>query len=366
MTVSPGQLLYIMDYKKGRGAQINTHNRFLQNSYETEEDYLEFLRLNGEDTTQERKTQYIEVYPKTILNKVTSPDLHGAWSMNPYQGCEHGCTYCYARNSHEYWGYSAGSEFEQVILIKKNAPELLEKAFQKRSWQPEGIMLSGNTDCYQPAEKTFGITRQLLEVLLKYRNPVGIITKNALIQRDMDLLEEMQHWNLISVSITITSLNEKIRRVLEPRTATIKRKLDTIRMLSERNIPVNVMIAPVIPGLTSHEIMPIAEAVAEAGAHFINYTMVRLNGQIGEIFMDWVTKNFPDRAQKVKHLIESCHDGKLNDSEFGRRMRGEGQFAEQVKQTIHLARKKYLKPVDFPPYDPGNFLRVPKGQYKLF
>ncbi|HAD98548.1 MAG TPA: radical SAM protein, partial [Cryomorphaceae bacterium] len=158
----------------------------------------------------------------------------------------------------------------------------------------------------------------------------------------------------------------KIRRALEPRTATIQRKLDTIRMLAGRKIPVNVMIAPVIPGLTSHEIMNIAEAVSEAGAHFINYTMVRLNGQIGEIFMDWLFRNFPDRAQKVKHLIESCHDGKLNDSEFGRRMRGEGQFAEQVKQTIKLARRKYLKPVDFPAYDPNNFLRVPKGQYKLF
>ncbi len=355
-----------MDYKKGRGAQINTHNRFLQNSYETEEDYLQFLHINGEDTSLERKTRYLEVHPKTILNKVTSPDLRGEWSMNPYQGCEHGCTYCYARNTHEYWGYSAGSEFEQIILVKKNAPALLEQAFQKKSWEPAPIMLSGNTDCYQPAEQTFKITRQILEVLLKYRNPVGIITKNALILRDLDLLEEMNRKNLVHVSITVTSLDEKVRRTLEPRTATIKRKLDTINKLSQLNIPVNVMIAPVIPGLTSHEIMDIAKTVSEAGAHFINYTLVRLNGQIGEIFMDWVFKNFPDRAQKVKHLIESCHDGQLNDSQFGRRMRGEGEFAEQLRQTVELARKKYLKPVEFPPYNTADFLRAPKGQLGLF
>ncbi len=353
-------------YKKGRGAQINTHNKFLQYEYHTEDDYLEFLRINGEDTSLEQKTKYIEVYPKTIVNKVTSPDIGPAWSMNPYQGCEHGCTYCYARNTHEYWGYSAGSEFEQVILVKKNAPELLEATFQKPRWEPEPIMLSGNTDCYQPAEKKFGITRKLLEVFLKYRHPVGMITKNALISRDVDLLREMSNHGLVHVSLSINSLNESLRRVMEPRTASVRRRLDTVSLLAENGIPVNVMVAPIIPGLNSHEIFKVSEAVEKAGASSIGYTVVRLNGQISQIFMDWVDKNFPDRSEKIKHQIQACHAGKLNDSQFGRRMRGEGEEAEQIAQMISLAKKKFFTDKEIPSLNLNDFVRIPKGQYSLF
>jgi len=353
-------------YKKGRGAQINTHNKYLQYQYQTEDEYLEFLRINGEDTSLEKKTKYIEVYPKTIVNKVTSPDIGPAWSMNPYQGCEHGCTYCYARNTHEYWGYSAGSEFEQIILVKKNAPELLEAVFQKPRWEPEPIMLAGNTDCYQPAEKKFEITRKLLEVFLKYRHPVGMITKNALITRDLDLLKKLNEYRLVSVSLSINSLTESLRRVMEPRTATVKRRLATVKQLSENGIPVNVMVAPIVPGLNSHEIMKVSEAVEKAGASSIGYTVVRLNGQISSIFMDWVDKNFPDRAEKIKHQIQACHDGKLNDSQFGRRMRGEGEEAEQIAQMISLARKKYFSDKERTPLNLDDFVRIPKGQYSLF
>lgn len=354
-------------HKAGRGAQINPHNSFEQNQYVTEDSYLEFLRLNGEDVSLEQKTRFIEVFPKTLVNKVTSPDIGREWSMNPYQGCEHGCAYCYARNSHPYWGYSAGSEFEQVILVKKKAPELLRKHFEKPSWKPAAIMLSGNTDCYQPAEAKFEITRQLLQVLLEYRNPVGIITKNALIQRDLDLLKEMAQRKLVHVSLSITSLDESLRRKLEPRTATAKRRLQTVELLSNNGIPVHVMIAPIIPGLNSHEVFSIAKASAEAGALSVNYTMLRLNGQVGEIFRNWAEVNYPDRADKIQHLVEETHGGRVNDSQFGRRMRGEGQVADQVRSMIELARKKYFGGREMPTCNFKDFRRPPAhGQMLLF
>jgi len=242
------------NYIKGRGAQQNTHNRFFQHIYETRDDFLEFCRIEGEDADN-NKTHYIPIFPKTIVNKVTSPDIGMSFSMNPYQGCEHGCIYCYARNTHEYWGYSAGLDFERKILIKKDAPKLLEAKLKSKKWKAVPIVLSGNTDCYQPAEKKFEITKACLEVFLKYKHPVGIITKNALILRDLPILKELTREGLIGVNISVTSLSEKTRRVLEPRTTTIKKRLETIRVLSENNIPVNAMLAPIIPGINSHEIM---------------------------------------------------------------------------------------------------------------
>mgnify|MGYP000276349404 CR=1 FL=1 len=353
------------DLKTGRGAQINTHNPFHQQHYTVDPEFKEHLHQSGEDTSGNAKTTYTAVYPKTILNRVNSPDIGKTWSMNPYQGCEHGCAYCYARNSHEYWGYSAGTDFEQKILVKKNAPQLLEKAFQKPSWQPEPIMLSGNTDCYQPIEKKLQITRGLLKVLEKYQHPVGIITKNALIQRDVDILKRMAEKRLVKVSISVTTLDEDLRRKLEPRTASVKRRLQTIELLAQNNIPVNVMLAPVIPGLNSHEAMAVAEACSNAGAVKFNYTMVRLNGRVSVLFMDWVQKHFPDRYQKIKHGIEATHGGLLNDSQFGRRMRGEGEYAQQIKQTVALARKTYFAEKNYPDYNCDDFLRVPKGQFSL-
>lgn len=352
--------------KHGRGAQINTHNRFENQRYEVDHEFLEHLHSQDQDVSLEKKTRIIKVHPKSIVNKVTSPDIGSAWSMNPYQGCEHGCAYCYARNSHEYWGFSAGSEFEQNILVKENAPQLLEKLLQKPSWQPESIMLSGNTDCYQPVERELQITRKILKVLQKYRHPVGIITKNSLIQRDVDILREMAQDDLVKVSISITSLDESLRRKLEPRTASAKKRLQTVELLAANNIPVKVMIAPIIPGLTSHEVFDIAKASAEHGALGVNYTMVRLNGQIAEIFMDWAQTHYPDRAEKIKHLIEETHGGKLNDSEFGRRMRGEGQVALQVKRMIELARVKFFNGRTMPEYNLKAFVRAPKGQLGLF
>lgn len=350
---------------KGRGAQRNVHNRFFELSHETRNDFLEYCHKNQEDPDK-NKTLFLEVFPKTIVNKVDSPDVGMMYSMNPYQGCEHGCIYCYARNSHEYWGYSAGLDFERRILVKKNSAKLLEEKIKKKSWKAHPIVLSGNTDCYQPAEKEFQITKQCLEVLLKYKHPVGIITKNALILRDLELLKTLAKDNLVGVNISITSLSEKTRRVLEPRTATIKKRLETVKILSDHGIPVNVMLAPIIPSINSHEILPLAKAASDHGAVSIAHTIVRLNGAIGEIFTDWIKKTMPDRAAKVLHQIEDCHGGSLNDSRYGTRMRGEGKIAKQINDMIHLARLKYFKGKQMPKLNCDLHEQYKDGQMKLF
>ncbi len=350
---------------KGRGAQRNVHNRFLELSHETRDDFLEYCQKEGEESDK-NKTLYLDVFPKTIINKVTSPDVGMMYSMNPYQGCEHGCVYCYARNSHEFWGYSAGLDFERRILIKKDAPRLLEEKLKTKNWKAQTIVLSGNTDCYQPAEKRYQITRRCLEVFLKYKHPVGIITKNALILRDLDILKELAKDNLIGVNISITTLSEETRRILEPRTTTIKKRLETVKVLSDNGIPVNVMLAPIIPSINSHEILPLAKAASDAGALSIAHIIVRLNGAIGQIFTDWIYKTMPDRAHKVLHQIEDCHGGRLNDSRYGTRMRGEGKIAEQIHALMRLAKLKYYKNKAMPKLNTHLHEEYKNGQLKLF
>lgn len=351
-------------YIKGRGAQKNVHNRFFEHSREMLDDFLNYCQAEG-DQADDNRTSFLEVFPKTIVNKVESPDVGMGYSMNMYQGCEHGCIYCYARNSHEYWGYSAGLDFERKILVKKSAPQLLEEKLKSKNWKAHTIVMSGNTDCYQPAERKFEITRQCLEVFLKYRHPVGIITKNALITRDTDILSELAKDNLIGVNISITSLSEKTRQLLEPRTATIAKRLETVKSLSDKGIPVNVMMAPIIPGINSHEILPIAKAASDAGALSVGYTVVRLNGAIGEIFTDWIRKAMPDRADKVLNQIAACHGGTLNDSRWGERMRGEGELAQMIRSQVQLARKKFFAGKQFPAMDLSLYEQHKGGQYKL-
>ncbi|MDP5044666.1 MAG: PA0069 family radical SAM protein, partial [Leeuwenhoekiella sp.] len=318
------------------------------------------------DEPQNLKTLFIDTFPKTIVNKVESPDVGMGYSLNPYQGCEHGCVYCYARNSHEYWGYSAGLDFESRILVKRNAVRLLEKHLTKKSWKATPIVLSGNTDCYQPAEKQFKITRSLLETFLKYRHPVGIITKNALIQRDFDILKELAAYNLIHVNMSITSLEEKTRRLLEPRTASVKKRLETVKKLTDMGVPVRVMTAPIIPGINSHEVLPLIKAAADHGASSVGYTVVRLNGAIGGIFEKWIRSAMPDRADKVLNQIAACHGGNLNDSQYGRRMKGSGEFANQIQAQMELGRKKYLKGREKEPLNCDLFEQYRPGQLSLF
>ena len=350
---------------KGRGAQLNVPNRFHELSHEFRNDFLNHCSKEG-DAIEDTKTRYIEVFPKSIVNKVTSPDVGMAYSMNPYQGCEHGCVYCYARNSHEFWGYSPGLDFERRILYKPNASKLLEDQLRKKSWKAATIVMSGNTDCYQPAERKFKITRQCLEIFLKYRHPVGIITKNALVLRDLDLLKELNKHQLISVHVSVTSLSEDTRRLLEPRTASIKQRLKTIKELSSSGIPVNAMLAPIIPSINSHEILDMAKAVSDAGATSIGHTIVRLNGAIGLIFYDWIKRTLPDRANKVLHQIESCHGGNLNDSRFGTRMSGEGQIAQQISDLMKLAKRKYFNGRKMPELNKEMHHDFKDGQLKLF
>ncbi|PKA82842.1 DNA repair photolyase [Ulvibacter sp. MAR_2010_11] len=352
-------------FLKGRGAQKNVANRFFELRHEIRDDFLNFCDAEGEEA-ESNKTNYIDVFPKTFVNKVDSPDVGMGFSANPYQGCEHGCVYCYARNSHEYWGYGAGLDFERNILIKTNAPQLLEEKLKSKSWQPHPIVFSGNTDCYQPIERKLEITRKCLEVMLRWKHPTGIITKNSLLLRDLDILKELAKLNCIVVNISVTSLSEETRRLLEPRTASIKQRLKTVEVLSENNIPVRVMMAPIIPSLNSHEILPLVKKVAELGALDVGHTIVRLNGQIAELFTDWAHKTIPDRAERILHQIAECHGGKLNDSRFGMRMRGEGTIATQINDTIKLARKKYLKDRKIPPLDGSHYLQLKNPQTSLF
>ncbi|MCY1512996.1 radical SAM mobile pair protein B [compost metagenome] len=318
-------------YKSGRGAQINTPNKFLKNTSIK-------LHVEGIDDWEEEnsKTSYIIGKSKTIVNKIDSPDVHMAYSLNPYQGCEHGCIYCYARNSHEYWGFSAGLDFERKIIVKQDAPELFKKFLQKKSWDATPISLSGNTDCYQPAERKFKLTRQLLEIALAYKQPIGLITKNSLILRDLDILQEMAKHRLIMVYVSITSLDEKLRLKMEPRTTTAKQRFKIIENLTNAGLPTGLMAAPMIPGLNDHEMPAILKAAAACGAKSAGYTIVRLNGAIHEIFKDWLQKNFPDRFEKVWHQIQACHDGQVNDSRFGTRMHGEGNIAQIIRDTFKL------------------------------
>ena len=250
-------------YKTGRGAQINTKNRFLKN--ETSREHIEAI----DDWEEGNKpTLYIETFPKTIVNKVESPDVGMSYSMNPYAGCEHGCIYCYARNVHEYWGYSAGLDFEQKILVKKNAPKLLRKFLMHPKWDATPIMLSGNTDCSQPAEQTYRLTRGLLEVCNEFNQPVGILTKNSWILKDKDVLQEMGKKQIVSAMVSITSFNEDLRRTMEPRTTTAKQKLKVINELSSAGVRMGIMMGPMIPGLNEHEMQRIMKAAADNGATF--------------------------------------------------------------------------------------------------
>ena len=321
-------------YLQGRGAQINTKNRFLKN--ENTREHIEGI----DDWTEENSpTQYLEQESKTIVNKIDSPDVGMMYSMNPYAGCEHGCIYCYARNVHEYWGYSAGLDFERKIIVKKNAPQLLRKFLMHPKWDATPIMLSGNTDCYQPAEQKYRLTRGLLEVCNEFNQSVGILTKNSWILKDKDVLQEMAKKKLVSAMVSITSFNEDLRRVMEPRTTTAKQKLKVINELSSAGVRMGVMMGPMIPGLNEHEMQRIMKAAKDNGATFTAYTFIRLNGAIKLLFHDWLFKNFPDRADKVWHLIEQSHDGKVNDSRYSVRMRGEGAIAQMVAQQY----KKYGK-----------------------
>lgn len=320
-----------------RGTELRTQNRFEATSLEAFDDgwdSQEMLELPVVQTT------FLPDHSKSILAKNDSPDLGFTYSVNVYRGCEHGCAYCYARPTHEYLGMNAGIDFESKIMVKHDAPQLLREAFDKRSWEPQHIMMSGNTDCYQPAEREFGITRKMLEVFLDYRNPVGIITKNALILRDRDLLAEMAKLHLVSVFFSITTLDRNLARKLEPRTSTPERRLNALRTLAEAGIPTGAMIGPVIPGLNDEEIPAILRAASEAGAKSAGYNIVRLPYAVRPIFEEWLTKNVPLEAKKIMARIQMVRDGQMNDPDFGNRMRGTGGYAAYIRELFRKTCKR--------------------------
>ena len=344
---------------KGQGAVENIHNRFFKNRYETsiyQDDYEEDIA----------KTQILEVFPKTIVNKIQGNSLPFLYSVNPYQGCEHGCAYCYARPTHQYWGFSAGVDFERVILVKKNAPELLEQFFLKRGYKASTIQLSGNTDCYQPLERKLEITRKILQLCLDYRHPVSIITKNALILRDLDILKQMAAKNLVNVSLSIPTINEDLRRVLEPRTSSVKTKLKALQILSQNNIPTHVMVAPIIPGLNSMEILPILNTISENGAHSFGYTLVGLNDEVEPVFKDWLETHYPDRKEKVLNQIASLHKGNLAEKNIAKRNTGNGNFADMIHKTFEIGRKKFFSQSKYPALASDLFDGTKGEQLRLF
>lgn len=325
---------------RGRGAQFNPGNRFERISVEDfkpdEMDYFTEPEL-------ERKipTQFYRDESRTVIARNDSYDVSFEYSFNPYRGCEHGCIYCYARPSHEFIGFSSGTDFESRIMIKPDAPKLLEAEFNKKSYKPDFIMFSGNTDCYQPVEQRLKITRETLKVCLKYRNPVSIITKNALIQRDLDIIREMAELNLVSVSLSVTTLDRELARRMEPRTSSPERRLETIGILAGNGIPVGVNIAPIIPGLNDEEIPSILKEAAARGASFAGHIMLRLPYSVKDLFLQWIKKEFPDRESKIVNKIREMRDGKLNDSEFGTRFSGKGELAETIHSLFELSRRKY-------------------------
>jgi DNA repair photolyase len=316
-----------------RGAPENPGNRFEKIHLEPDAEWNP-----NEDVLP--RTQFLVDHSKTAIAYNDSPDIGFGASLNPYRGCEHGCIYCYARPTHEYLGFSAGLDFESKIMVKTNAPELLRAELASPKWQPQIIVMSGVTDCYQPVERKLKLTRRCLEVLLEFRNPVAIITKNFLVTRDIDLLSELAKYNCASVTVSVTTLDTKLRNVMEPRTSPPQARLNAIRKLSEAGIPVSVNVAPIIPGLTDHEMPAILNAAAEAGATSAGFTVVRLPHGDKALFENWLTTHFPDRKEKVLNRIKAMRGGKLYDAQWGKRMRGEGIFAEQIAQMFEVARRK--------------------------
>jgi len=317
---------------KGRGSSENPANRFVKIEYIPDEDEI----AQGVSP----KTEYFRDTSRSIITFNDSPDVGFDAGINPYRGCEHGCIYCYARPTHEYFGLSLGLDFETKIFVKEDAPDLLRKDLSAPTWKPQSIALSGNTDPYQPAEKHFQLTRKCLEVFAEFLNPVGIVTKNLLVTRDTDILRELAKFDAALVAVSITTLDSNLARVMEPRASQPENRLKAIRQLSENGIPVMVMVAPVIPGLTDHEMPKIIAEAVKAGAKQAGYIMLRLPYGVKELFQDWLERHFPNRKNKVLNRIMSIRDGKLNSNEFFDRMKGKGIFAEQVKNIFDISCRK--------------------------
>ncbi|HEY0512210.1 MAG TPA: PA0069 family radical SAM protein [Thermoanaerobaculia bacterium] len=334
---------------KGRGAMGNPKNRFETLEVERDEEVLGPERV---------ETELLRDTSRSVIAYNDSPDVGFDASVNPYRGCEHGCVYCYARPFHEYLGFSAGLDFESRILVKQDAPELLRKELSSPKWKPQTLAMSGVTDCYQPAERRLGITRRCLEVLAEFRNPVGVITKNELVTRDIDILQELATHQAAVVMLSITTLDAEVARRMEPRASHPRDRLQAIERLAAAGIPVGVMVAPVVPAITDHEMPKILEAAAAAGARTAGYVVMRLPGAVAGLFESWLAEHFPDRKEKVLNRVRDLRGGQLYDPRFGNRMRGEGLFADQIRATFQTFKRRYGLDQPFPELSTAAF-RVP-------
>lgn len=321
----------------GRGTGQNPSGRF--ESIRRSVDAETFDETFDPDASGPR-TEVLRDTSRTILSRNDSPDIPFTVSLNPYRGCEHGCVYCYARPTHEFLGFSAGLDFESKILVKEDAPALLRAALSKRGYRPEVIAMSGVTDCYQPLEREFKLTRGCLEVLRDFRNPVGVVTKSALVTRDKDLLAELAAFDAAAVAITLTTLDDALAARLEPRASTPRRRLGAIAELTAAGIPVHVICAPVIPGMTEHELPELLAQAASRGARSASYQVVRLAHGLADLFEQWLRDHYPDRFDRVMNRVRAIRGGQRNDPRFGIRMRGEGVFADEIEGMFKVARHR--------------------------
>jgi DNA repair photolyase len=344
---------------RGRGASSNPDNRF---------EPISFHRDTGPDDAENSApaTIFLKDTSRSIIAYNDSPDVGFEASLNPYRGCEHGCIYCYARPTHEYLGFSAGLDFETKILVKEAAPDLLRQELSSRSWKPQVVAVSGVTDSYQPVERRLELTRRCLQVFLEFRNPIVIVTKNHLVTRDADLLAELARFDAAAVFLSVTTLDDGLRRNLEPRASHPSRRLAAIEALARAGVPTGVLAAPVIPGLTDHELPSIIEAAADAGAGFAGYVPVRLPHGVSRLFEHWLEEHAPQRKKKVLNRIRELRGGKLNDPRFGSRMKGEGIFAEQIEAMFSLACKKAGILGRSPHLSTASFRRPSGSQLALF
>ncbi|MBI4880061.1 MAG: PA0069 family radical SAM protein [Planctomycetes bacterium] len=317
----------------GRGTGENPKCRFDEIEFVPDQDVLD-------EEAPLPRTRFFRDASRSILSWNDSPDLPYTVSVNPYRGCEHGCIYCYARPYHEYLGFSAGLDFESKIMVKEDAPELLRRELMKESWRPEPVNLSGVTDCYQPIERTLGLTRRCLEVLAEFRNPVEVCTKGAVVTRDLDLLAGLAAIGAARVALSITTLDAALAGILEPRAARPEKRIEAIAALAGAGVPVSVMAAPVIPGLNDHELPDLLAAARKAGARSAGYQVVRLPFGVADLFERWLEEHLPERRTKVLHRIRDMRGGRLTDARFGHRMRGEGVFANEIESLFLLARHK--------------------------
>lgn len=347
------------------GSQIDPPNRF--QSVRTEDDWEQ---LQWEDDYRQglrsRRIQYFEDATESIVTSNHSPDIPFNHSVNPYRGCAHGCAYCYARNTHEYLGFNAGLDFETRIMVKTRAAELLRQFLSRKAWQGEPISFSGVTDCYQPAERDFRLTRACLEVALEFCQPISIITKNALVTRDLDLLRPLAVQRLVHVFLSITSLQPQLARDMEPRTSTPDARLRAVRMLADAGVPVGVMVAPIIPGLNDVEIPAVLQAAQQAGAQTAGSVLLRLPLTVEPVFREWLYRTQPLKAEMVEGRIRQTRTGRLNQSQFGQRMRGRGPLADQIRALFRVMARKHGLDQPLPPHDASRFRRPdPDGGHQL-